>query len=289
MTRRVLLTGHTGREHVLELAKRAQTRLTEAGIEVCVFPDEADTLAPGATVIEAPTHAEVALVLGGDGTLLRAAEMCRPAGTPLLGINLGHIGFLAEADPDEFDVVLDRLIAKQWVVEERMTIDLTVTLHGEVLALCWALNEASLEKADRSRMVEVAIGVDGRPLVGFAADGIIIATPTGSTAYAFSAGGPVLWPDVEALLVVPAAAHALFARPLVLSPRSTVAIDVLPGESPAILSCDGRRSTEIPANARVEATGGATPVPLARIVATPFTDRLVGKFGLQTRGWRDQP
>lgn len=293
MTREVLVVAHTGRGPARRTAQRAVTRLVEAGVAVRVLPDEAEELGgPHVRVVEpstdgsAATGAELVLVLGGDGTLLRAAELARPAGVALLGVNLGHVGFLAEAEPEAVDSVLDSVLAGAWTAEERSTLDVTVSLDGRLLATTWALNEASLEKAGRTRMIEVAIGVDGRPLVSFAADGVVVATPTGSTAYAFSAGGPVLWPDVEALLVVPVAAHALFARPLVVSPRSTVGIDVLAGESPGSLSCDGRRTVPVPAHARVEVTGGAMPVRLARIQGTPFTDRLVRKFELPVQGWR---
>jgi len=294
--REVLVVAHTGRRPALATARSTVRRLLDAGIDVRVLADEAGALGAdedgrlrvvpsGAAVPDA----ELVVVLGGDGSLLRAAELARPCGTPLLGINLGHVGFLAEAEPEAIDVVLDRVVAGAWTVEERMTVDVRVTLHGEVLAATWALNEASVEKADRSRMVECVLGVDGRPLVSYAADGVVVATPTGSTAYAFSAGGPVLWPDVAALLAVPLSAHALFARPLVVSPRSTIAIEVLPGESTAVLSCDGRRSAAVPAYARVLVTGGTEPVRLARIQDTPFTDRLVSKFLLPVEGWRGPP
>jgi len=286
--REVLVVAHTGRGRTRETAQRAVTQLAAAGLEVRVLPDEEEALGgPHVHVVDAAhaaAGAELALVLGGDGTLLRAAELARGTGTPLLGVNLGHVGFLAEAEPDAIDGVCDSLLAGAWEVEERGTVDVTVTVTGTVVHATWALNEASVEKT--ARMVECAVGVDGRPLVSFAADGVIVATATGSTAYAFSAGGPVVWPDVAALLVVPLNAHALFARPLVVSPASTVAIEVLPGESAAVLSCDGRRTVPVPARARVEVTGGSEPVRLARILDTPFTDRLVRKFGLPVEGWR---
>jgi NAD+ kinase len=159
-----------------------------------------------------------------------------------------------------------------------------------------------LEKAARERMVDLVTEVDGRPLSRWGCDGIVFATPTGSTAYAFSAGGPVVWPDVEALLLVPISAHALFARPMVVSPESVLAAEVIgatggPGEvSGAVLWCDGRRSVDVPPGARVEVQRGAKPVLLARLrwpgadvsanIGASFTDRLVAKFGLPVAGWR---
>jgi NAD+ kinase len=156
-----------------------------------------------------------------------------------------------------------------------------------VVARSWALNEASVEKAARERMLEVVLEVDGRPLSTIGCDGVVMATPTGSTAYGFSAGGPVIWPQVEAMLVVPLSAHALFARPLVVAPTSRIAVEVLADtEGSGVLWCDGRRMVELPTGARIEATRSGTPVRLARLTEAPFTDRLVAKFNLPVSGWR---
>jgi NAD+ kinase len=246
--------------------------------------------------------AEMVLVFGGDGTLLRAAELARPAGAPLLGVNLGHVGFLAETEPDVLSDAVDHLLAGRYIVEPRMTIDVTVLQNGSVAATTWALNEATVEKAARERMVDLVTEVDGRPLSRWGCDGLVFATPTGSTAYAFSAGGPVVWPDVEALLLVPISAHALFAGPMVVSPESVLAAEVIGataghGEmSGAVLWCDGRRTADLPPGARVEVRRGTQPVLLARLrggsggsgadIGASFTDRLVAKFGLPVTGWR---
>ncbi len=171
-------------------------------------------------------------------------------------------------------------------MEERLTVDVTVRLNGDVLGTGWALNEASVEKAARERMLELVVEVDGRPLSRWGCDGVVAATPTGSTAYAFSAGGPVVWPTLEALLVVPISAHALFARPLVVAPSSVVAFEVLESGAEAVLACDGRRTLALPHRSRVEVRRGATPVLLARTGAQPFTDTLVQKFDLPVEGWR---
>ena len=205
---------------------------------------------------DAAEDAELVIVLGGDGTLLRAAELARPAGAPLLGVNLGHVGFLAEAEPDDLaDAVDAGGRARDYAVEERMTIDVTVRQRRRpVIASTWALNEASVEKAARERMLEVVVEVDGRPLSRWGCDGVVCATPTGSTAYAFSAGGPVVWPEVEALLLVPISAHALFARPLVVSPQSVLAVEVSSSASETVAgrcsvvrrSADGRSARRAP-------------------------------------------
>jgi len=292
--REVLLVVHTGRAENAEPAKRVAARLTEAGIGLRVLVEEtADLALPsvlGAHPVDASpgaaAGAELVLVLGGDGTLLRAAELARPALVPVLGINLGRVGFLAEADPDDLDAALDAVVHMDYRVEERMTLDAAVSLDDVELGRSWALNEVSVEKDTRGGILEVVLEVDARPLSGFGCDGVLVSTPTGSTAYAFSAGGPVMWPDTEALLVVPSNAHALFAGPLVVSPDSTVAIEVDGGGPDAVLCCDSRRTVAVPAGARVEVVRGVRPVRLVRLHAAPFTDRLVRKFNLPVQGWR---
>jgi NAD+ kinase len=240
------------------------------------------------------------LVIGGDGTLLRAAELARPAGVPLLGVNLGHVGFLAEAEPEDLSEAVDQVVEGKCEIEQRMTVDVAVRANGDVTTMTWALNEASVEKGARERMLDMVMEVDGRPLSRWGCDGVVFATPTGSTAYAFSAGGPVVWPEVEALLLVPISAHALFARPMVVSPRSVLAAEVIgpawgQGEtSRAVLWCDGRRRVDLDPGARIEVRRGRQPVLLARLrgvsagaeTGTTFTDRLVAKFDLPVAGWR---
>jgi NAD+ kinase len=256
-----------------------------------MLDDEAkDVGCPGVEVVPrtpvAAEGVEMVIVLGGDGSLLRAAELARETGVPLLGVNLGHVGFLAEAEREDLDVMVDKVVARRYDVEERMTIDVLVRRNGTIVTTNWALNEVTVEKVLREKMLEAVLEIDGRPLSHWGCDGVVVATPTGSTAYAFSAGGPIVWPEVEATLVVPISAHALFARPLVVSPRSVVAIEVLPDTPPAALSCDGRRTMDLPNGARIEIRRGTSPVRFARLHLTPFTDRLVTKFDLPVTGWR---
>jgi len=293
--RTVLVTAHTGRENALRSARFVADRLTAAGIAVRTLAGE--FASPGTQEVPASAAAaegaELVIVLGGDGSLLRAAELSRPAGVPLIGVNLGHVGFLAEAEPDGLADLVERVVAREYAVEERMTIDVTVRRNGTGIASTWALNEATVEKAARERVIEVIIEIDGRPLSRWGGDGVVCSTPTGSTAYAFSAGGPVVWPEVEALLMVPISAHALFAPPMVVSPQSVLAIELIVASetSGAVLWCDGRRKVDLPPGARVEVRRGTLPVLLARLQAPVsrsggFTDRLVAKFGLPVAGWR---
>ena len=227
-------------------------------------------------------------MLGGDGTILRAAELVRDGTAPVLGINMGHVGFLAEIERDDMDDAVRRVIARDYDVEERLALQVRVKDAADsVVYETWALNEATVEKASRERMLEVVIEVDGRPLSTFGCDGVVVSTPTGSTAYNFSAGGPVIWPTVEAIAVVPLSAHALFAKPLVVGPEHAVAIEVLERTNgTGILWCDGRRSHDLPPGARVVVRRSDRPVRLARLHPAAFTDRLVRKFRLPVDGWR---
>ncbi|MCI1675189.1 MAG: NAD kinase [Ancrocorticia sp.] len=227
--------------------------------------------------------AELILVLGGDGTILRAAELGRSLGVPILGINYGHVGFLSEADPDDLPSVVDRIAERAWTVDERMTIDVYVTRPDGRVDTSWALNDAAIEKEETARMIEVSIGVDGRELSNFKVDTVVFSTATGSTAYNFSAGGPIVWPNVEAMILTPIAAHALFTRPLVVGPDSTLELRVQ--DEDARVWCDGRRILRAPVGSTIRAVHGTKPVLLARIDDTPFSGRLVTKFQLPVKGW----
>ena len=290
--RRVLLVTHTGREHAVTVAREAHRLLHGAGIEVRTLSDEADSLAldPADVIVDpekAAADVELIIVLGGDGSILRGAELARPHGTPVLGVNLGHVGFLAEAEREDLESMVAVVRDRRYTVEERMTLDIEVHDGDELITRTWALNEASVEKASRERMLELLLEVDDRPLSRWGCDGVVCATPTGSTAYAFSAGGPVVWPEVEAMLIVPLSAHALFARPMVVAPTSRVAIELVrKQDGRGVLWCDGRRTVELPEAARIDVCRGGTPVRLARVHKAPFTDRLVAKFDLPVLGWR---
>ncbi len=291
MTRSVLLLAHTGRDATSDAARQVVKRLRAAGVEVRLLAAEAQEMGlDDVTVFSgeqgSAAGAELVLVLGGDGTILRAAELARDAGVPLLGVNLGRVGFLAEAEPEDLETTIEQILDRAYAVEERMTLDVDIVVGGAVIDSGWALNECSVEKGNRERMLEVMVEIDGRPLSRWGCDGVVAATPTGSTAYAFSAGGPVVWPTVEALLVVPISAHALFARPLVASPKSVVAVEILATGTEAVVACDGRRTRTLAHGSRVEVRRGASPVLLARTRERPFTDTLVEKFALPVEGWR---
>lgn len=289
--RSVLLVAHTSRRQIAALAARTAGDLRAAGFDVRVLAEEAAAIGiPDATVLppaQAAVGAELVLVLGGDGTFLRATELAHATGVPMLGVNLGHVGFLAEAEPYALPDTVEAIVQCAYTVEERVTVDAEVCVDGTVRASAWALNEASLERTNRERMLEVEVAIDGRPLLRFGCDGVMCATPTGSTAYAYSAGGPIMWPNVDALLVVPNAAHALFSRPIVVAPGSLVEIALPKDGHDGVLSCDGRRSVPVPAGAGVRLRRGAQPVRIVRLGEWSFADRLVTKFQLPVRSFRD--
>lgn len=285
--RRVLILLHPKRESALTAALEIGRGLAAAGIAV-----EQHLSSDGAGVPEITRYAgrsitdfELILVLGGDGTMLRSAELSYGSKVPILGINVGHMGFLAEVErPLNADVVR-AIIERHFSYEERMSISFEIQRHGEVIDSGWALNEIVIEK-ESSQMVELFVSVDDRPLSLWNCDGVLCATPTGSTAYAFSAGGPVVWPDVDALVLLPLAAHALFAKPMVLSPRSEISVSVR--SENATLSADGFRNKPLIENDTVKITRDSQSVILARMTSAPFTNRLVAKFQLPVAGWRGE-
>ena len=292
--RRMLLVAHTGRSDVDITARKVASTLADAGIDLLASEGERRELGlnPFEPTDETPgadsQSIEMVLAIGGDGTLLRAAEQARPLSAPILGINLGRVGFLTEVDLDDLDEALQAIVDQRYRVSSRMTVQVRVEHDGEFITGGWALNEISVEKGSRERILDVVVEVDGHGVSAYGCDGVLCATPTGSTAYTFSAGGPVLWPGVDALLIAPSNAHALFARSLVVSPESTVTVHIDPGGPAGILVCDGRRAHEIPPGSRVHVCKGERPVMLVRLNQQTFTDRLVRKFKLPVHGWRDQ-
>ncbi len=298
LPRRVLVLAHTGREDAREVARTLVEKLSGHGIIVRLLATEAaqlgidpDSYDPAVELTDSETDAshecELTVVLGGDGSILRAAEVTHARLTPVLGVNLGHVGFLAEAEHEDLESTIDAVVHRRYTAEDRLTIDVDVYRDGEIVASTFAVNEVSVEKAARERMLEVVVEIDGRPLSRWGCDGVVCATPTGSTAYNFSAGGPIVWPQVEALCIVPISAHALFARPMVVAPTSVLAIEVLARtEGSGVLWADGRRTVDLPPGARIEVRRGEHPVRLVRLQEAPFTDRLVAKFGLPVEGWR---
>lgn len=290
--RKVLVVAHTGRQTNIKSTRRALEMFADSPVEALVLEDkysdpEAISDATYVAAEDLPPDLDLVLVLGGDGTFLRAAEVSRAQHIPLLGVNHGRVGFLAERERDALAATINLVIQGKFRTERRLAIDIIVEMPDGTSISSWALNEASIEKVQHNKMLELVTEIDGRPVTSFGADGIILATPTGSTAYAFSAGGPVVWPDVEALMMVPICAHAVFARPILASPQSRLTVEVRKGrDAAAVMWCDGRRRIDIPGGSRVTAVTSQHPVTVVRLDQGPFTDRLVEKFRLPTEGWQ---
>lgn len=297
-TRRVAVAVHALRPEAVSAAIDFVGALTARGVRACARETAYEALSQGlpAGVLEPMgddrAMPELVVVFGGDGTILRAAEWAVPLEVPILGVNLGHVGFLAELESYEARTLVDRVVARDYQVENRLTVAVEArdAPEGTVLWRSFAVNEVSLEKRARERMIEIVVEVDGRPLSRWGTDGLLVSTPTGSTAYAFSANGPVVWPDVSAMLLVPLTAHALFNRPMVLSPESIVEVELLQVSKPgAVVWCDGRRMFELEPGAHLTMTRGEHLLRLARMSEAPFSDRLVRKFALPVDGWRGSP
>ena len=276
----VLLVTHPTRPEAISTANELTKLLT--GKEINVF---ATIKTDGADDFKATDQIDLAVVLGGDGTMLRAAEIFRGKQVPILGINLGHVGFLAEIERPSLTEIVDAIAAGTFSIEERMSLNYQLLRDGKVIQSGWALNEVVVERNDH-QMIDLFVQIDHRPLSRWWCDAVICATPTGSTAYAYSAGGPVVWPEVDALVLLPLAAHALFSKPMVVSPHSEIAID-LESDS-ADLNADGIRRTKLQKNDRIVLTSDKEDVLLAHIKPATFTDRIVAKFKLPVEGWRGE-
>lgn len=288
-TRHAMVVTHGRLETGDGVVREALDQLARAGFDVTVARTDV-VPAYGETTPKVPEGTEIVIVLGGDGTILKAAELVHCTQVPILGVNMGHVGFLAEFERFQIEEAIARVAARDYSIDERMIAHVDVWLPGADRPIeDWALNDITVDHADRGRMVELSIRVDDVEMSSFGADGVIVSTPTGSTAYAFSAGGPIIWPNVKALQLVPLAAHALFARPLVIGADSTFTIDVLSdSSSEGSICCDGRRQRGLPRGSRVEVRASRDTLRLARLSGAPFTERLVTKFDLPVVGWREQ-
>ena len=276
----VLLVTHPTRPEAISTANELTKLLT--GKQINVF---ATIKTDGANDFKATDQIDLAVVLGGDGTMLRAAEIFRGKQVPILGINLGHVGFLAEIERPSLSEIVDAIVSGTFSIEERMSLNYQLLRGGKVIQSGWALNEVLVERNDH-QMIDLFVQIDHRPLSRWWCDAVICATPTGSTAYAYSAGGPVVWPEVDALVLLPLAAHALFSKPMVVSPKSEIAID-LESDS-ADLNADGIRRTKLQKNDRIVLTSDKEDILLAHIKPATFTDRIVAKFKLPVEGWRGE-
>jgi NAD+ kinase len=284
MSRRAIFVINPSRTEALTAAKEISQILLKEGFELST-PSDVNVIGIVQASVEKLASAEIVIVLGGDGTILRGAEIARSQNIPILGINLGHVGFLAEVEKPALTEIAASIVAKNFVTENRMVLQYSVLRDGAVIATGWALNEVTVER-NGTTMVELFVQIDNRPLSRWGCDGLICSTPTGSTAYAFSAGGPVLWPEIDALVLLPISAHALFARPMVVAPTSQIVVEI--ESSDALLSADALRKLPLRSGDRVQITKDSSVIKLSHINPTLFTDRLVAKFKLPVEGWRGE-
>jgi NAD+ kinase len=287
----VLILLHNDSVEANEIAAKVSRQLSDAKVSICAIDSDKKLIQSAGFdipefVLGTSVSPNLALVFGGDGTILRAVEVTRASNIPVLGINLGHVGFLAEAEVDHIEDVVKAIVEHDWIEEKRLAIDVVVTKDNEIVFESFALNDVAIEKAEPGHMFDLILEIDSKPVSRLWGDGIVLATPTGSTAYAFSAGGPVIWPSVEALLVVPISAHALFAKPLVVDTKSVIAIEVPQDGSNGHLTADGRRSFDLSPGMRIEIRKSSSYVNLARLDEESFSERLVKKFQLPVEGWR---
>ena len=280
--KKIALVVHPTRPAAIKFANNLAAEFLKKDIEV--VSNHPDLLAGSKEIAEISDISAV-IVLGGDGTILRAAEIVKGHEVPIIGINLGNVGFLAEISEPSIAEIVKAVDSGSIHREPRLTLKYEIIRNGSVISQGWALNEVVVERSS-TRMLELFVQIDGRPLSKWGCDGVICATPTGSTAYAFSAGGPVVWPEVSALVLLPLAAHALFSRPMVVSPECEIVIDVLSND--AQISADGLRQEEIQLSDRIVITKEKAKIQLAYVNAGNFTDRLVAKFKLPIEGWRGE-
>jgi NAD+ kinase len=276
---------HTDRPLARDLARRAAGWLQERGLTVRVPADSAAAVGLsglGVSVEEFAVGLDVAISLGGDGTMLRTVDLVYECGAAVLGVNVGQMGYLTEVEPDGLDGALEALLRGDYAVDERMVLDVVVGSGGDAGGRWWALNEAVLEKGESSRLVRLAVAINGTFFTTYAADGVIVATPTGSTAYSFSARGPIVSPQHRCLLLTPVSPHMLFDRSLVLDAHEELRFTV--DESRGVqLTLDGVQLGLLDAGDTVTCTGGPKPARIVTFGARDFHQILKAKFGLADR------
>ena len=285
----VLLVGHHHHAEVADLARQAAQWLADHGHRAWVTAADAEALGLDDLVAErSPASASLAISLGGDGTMLRTTQLLDGAPVPIIGVNLGWLGYLTEVEPPTLADALTRWFAGpedgRWTIDERMMLHITHRRRGQDdPAGEWtALNEGVVERREAGHTIRFLVRIDGEVFTSYAADGLIIATPTGSTAYSLSAHGPVVSPRHRALLVTPVAAHMLFDRSLVLAPEEAVEVEVL-GIRPATLSIDGQPAAALEHGDVVTVGPASSPARFVRFTERRFHQILKAKFGLADR------
>lgn len=284
---KIVLSPNPYRDKGLRAVQNAERVLRQAGAETCMcFPFDLER-----ENLEVPAHmeflpeeeafqgAEFLVCFGGDGTILHAAKDAQRHGVPVLGVNLGSVGFMAELEADQLSL-LERLVQRKFRIEERMMLDVAVRREGKTVYRDLALNDAVITKGAVARIIDLEVKADGVSVGRFAGDGVIVSTPTGSTAYAMSAGGPIVEPTVENILVTPICPHALHARSFVLDGRRAVAVRMSrQSRKTAYLSVDGGRAFHLGAGDQVELHRSKSRAKLIRLTNRSFYTVVNQKLG----------
>jgi NAD+ kinase len=279
---RVGIIAHHSKPEAHELARKIVVWLTDAGHQACVLEDEAELIGASECVVPEDEFRtlDLLVVLGGDGTMLHGIERVGYSGVPILGVNLGRLGFLTETSPDDVYDALERTLSGDCLLDERSTVKASVLRPGgRSDDLGEAINEFSVERAVGGKVIQMTLTIDGQPFTTVGADGLIVATPTGSTAYAFSMRGPVVSPQLRCLVVVAVGAHGLFDRPLVVAEDQDVEVAVRFGGR-GIVVADGRVTTEIGEGDVLRTSVGPSVVKLVRLAPDSFFTRLARRFGV---------
>ena len=279
------LVPHRERGEAAELAKHAAEWLGERGVAVRMPADDAEASGLGHLAVPRDAFADgldVVISLGGDGTMLRTVDLVYEAGVPVLGVNVGQLGYLAEVEPPDLDAALAGLVEGTYRVDERMVLEVDVASDGPAGGRWFALNETVLEKLHTGRLARLAVEINGTFFTTYAADGVIVATPTGSTAYSFSARGPIVSPRIRCLLLTPVSPHMLFDRSLVLDATESVRFVVSDHRSVTV-TADGLELGELAAGDTVVCTAGPHPAHIVTFGPRDFHQILTAKFGLPDR------
>ncbi|MEM7341836.1 MAG: NAD(+)/NADH kinase [Actinomycetota bacterium] len=285
MSQRLGLVIHQHRAEVIELATEAIDWCRDHEVRPVLPTVDAELVGrPDLGVGEADFGIDlnVCLSLGGDGTMLRATALVAAHDVPILGVNAGHLGYLTEVDPPKLIEALDRWLAGEMRIERRMMVEVSIVDGENSTFVGRALNEAVIDRSESGRAVEVAVNINGSDFITFLADGLIVATPTGSTAYSLSAGGPIVEPDFRTLLLTPVAAHTVFNRPMVLGPRSEIRLTI-EGHRPAVVALDGQLRAELKPGESVSCRASEVEVSFLVSGDRDFHLVLKEKFGLTDR------
>jgi len=289
VTTRLGVVGHPGYPGLPAVLRTLGDLAPALGLEL-YYERELFEAAAGGKLLEEPERLNALLTLGGDGTLLRGARVIAPHSVPILGINLGHLGFLTCCNADQLEIALMRFARRDYLAESRMALEARVLQANGVEREHWrALNDVVLHKGGFARVVGFNVAANGEPIAAYAADGVVLSTPTGSTAYSLSAGGPVVFPTLETIVVTPVSAHTLAIRPVILPPTAEVTVQADGGPDELLITVDGQVGSSFSPGETLSVRRADTGVLIIRFPGTNFFTTLRQKLGWGGLADRDRP